>query len=510
MPRRSSNRSQPLAVHLGVLLAASLGAACSSADSNGGTPQPSGDAGASPVPDAGPARDAAAPPPADAAPCVGVDIKDRLACIPGMTVVEITDPPDAAQPTVPAGYRRFDIQLVQPVDHGHPEGPTFTQRLSLLHVSETAPMVLASSGYGLSTGRSELTRTFTSNQVQVEHRFFSPSVPTPPVWTDLTIRQSADDYHAIVSKLKSIYAGHWVNTGASKGGMTSVYHRRFYPDDLDGTVAYVAPNVYGTEDARFVTFLSQVGGAAYAACRASIVELQKTVLTRRDEITPLMQGTYDRLGGKPIALEHAVLEMPFTFWQYTNPADPQAGCGAIPAASAPIATLFDFFSQVTQLGNYGDSGFDYFAPYYYQAATQLGAPGVDDAPILSLLKYRATYNVTTYAPKGVPTVFDPAAMQDVADWVKTKGSSLMFIYGEYDPWSAGAFALGGATDSFVYVAAGKNHGAKLTGLTTAEKQAALSTLERWMGATATNPPALAAGPRDFTAGDADLENRPRL
>ena len=25
--------------------------------------------------------------------------------------------------------------------------------------------------------------------------------------------------------------------------MTSVYHRRFYPDDVDGTVAYVAPEV---------------------------------------------------------------------------------------------------------------------------------------------------------------------------------------------------------------------------------------------------------------------------
>jgi hypothetical protein len=499
---RSSQRpAGSLATLLGLLLAAGLGASCSSADTNGGAP-PSGDAGA--------AGDSGSAPPADAAPCVGVDIKDRLACIPGLTVAEITDDPDAAQPVVPAGYRRFDLALVQPVDHDDPKSPTFTQRLSLLHVSETAPMVLASSGYGLSTGRGELTRTFTSNQIQVEHRFFAPSVPVPPQWTDLTIRQSAADYHAIVAKLKPIYGGHWVNTGASKGGMTSVYHRRFYPGDLDGTVAYVAPNVYGTEDARFVAFLSQVGGAAYAACRAAIVELQKTVLTRRDEITPLMQGTYDRLGGKPIALEHAVLEMPFTFWQYTDPADAQSGCGAIPAAGAPIATLFGFFAQVTQLGNYGDTGFDYFAPYYYQAATELGAPGVDDAPIASLLRYRATYSVTTYAPKGVPTVFDPAAMVDVATWVKTDGVSLMFIYGEYDPWSAGAFALGAARDSFVYVAAGKNHGAKLTGLTSAEKQTALSTLERWMGATATNPPALVGGARDFTAGDPELEGRPRL
>jgi hypothetical protein len=42
--------------------------------------------------------------------------------------------------------------------------------------------------------------------------------------------------------------GKWVNTGASKGGMTSVYHRRFFPNDLDANVAYVAPLSYSQED----------------------------------------------------------------------------------------------------------------------------------------------------------------------------------------------------------------------------------------------------------------------
>ncbi|MFP2912532.1 hypothetical protein ACLESD_47465, partial [Pyxidicoccus sp. 3LFB2] len=32
-----------------------------------------------------------------------------------------------------------------------------------------------------------------------------------------------------------------VSTGASKGGMTSIYHRASAPKDVDATVAYVAP-----------------------------------------------------------------------------------------------------------------------------------------------------------------------------------------------------------------------------------------------------------------------------
>ena len=41
--------------------------------------------------------------------------------------------------------------------------------------------------------------------------------------------------------------------------MTSVYHRRFYPDDVDATVAYVAPISFGAPDDRYIDFLANVG-----------------------------------------------------------------------------------------------------------------------------------------------------------------------------------------------------------------------------------------------------------
>ncbi|MFX8766579.1 hypothetical protein ABTM49_20540, partial [Acinetobacter baumannii] len=66
-------------------------------------------------------------------------------------------------------------------------------------------------------------------------------MPNPVDWKQLTIKNAADDLHAIVSSLKRLYKGKWVATGASKGGQTSLFYKCYYPTDVDATVAYVAP-----------------------------------------------------------------------------------------------------------------------------------------------------------------------------------------------------------------------------------------------------------------------------
>src|SRR6266496_480922 len=172
--------------------------------------------------------------PAQAAPA---DLADQLAAIPGMTVV-------SEQPPPAPGYRFFFLTYRQPVDHTNPAGPTFEQRLQLLHRDVSRPMILHTTGYDMPeyAFRSEPTQLVDGNQISVEERFFEPSRPNPADWTKLDIWQAATDHHLITQALKSIYTKKWLATGASKGGMTSVYNRRFYPRDLDGVVAYVAPN----------------------------------------------------------------------------------------------------------------------------------------------------------------------------------------------------------------------------------------------------------------------------
>ena len=154
------------------------------------------------------------------------------------------------------------LSYTQPVDHRRPSAGTFQQRFTLLHKATDRPMVLHTSGYNVSIRvfRSEPTVLVDGNQISVEQRFFTPSRPEPADWSKLNIWQAATDHHRLVTALKPIYAAKWISTGASKGGMTSIYHRRYYPSDVDGTVAYVAPSdVLNREDSAYDRFFATVG-----------------------------------------------------------------------------------------------------------------------------------------------------------------------------------------------------------------------------------------------------------
>lgn len=48
--------------------------------------------------------------------------------------------------------------------------------------------------------------------------------------------------------------------GISKGGQTTVYHRYFYPEDVEISVPYVAPLNLEKIDPRLEKFLSKLGG----------------------------------------------------------------------------------------------------------------------------------------------------------------------------------------------------------------------------------------------------------
>src|SRR4029079_2939256 len=81
----------------------------------------------------------------------------------------------------------------------------------------------------------------------------------------------------------------WISTGASKGGMTSVYHRRFYPRDLDGVAAYVAPNdVVNRSDDAYDRFFDTVG--TDPACRTNWDNFQREAFLRRTDLVNMYEA----------------------------------------------------------------------------------------------------------------------------------------------------------------------------------------------------------------------------
>ena len=453
-----------------------------------------GDSKQAAMPDGPPAPDAALP--------VG-DILDELRAIPGMTATE--------QSTMLPGYRFFLLEYEQPVDHHDPASPKFVQRMTLLHHDYAAPMVVYNSGYFVSTrgSRTQIAQLTNANQLSMEYRFFTPSRPEPADWTKLTIEQAASDQHQITQVLKQrLYPGKWLTTGASKGGMTSLFHRRFYPDDADGTVAYVAPFDYPDDEVqsatnRYMVFLDNVG--TDPTCRQKLKDFQNLALARRDAMKTRMRqvATFTQILGEDRALEFAVEELPFIFWQYGG----QSRCTTIPASSANDDTVFKFLDDTIDMASYGDTDLTAYLPYYHQSATQLGYP-IDDESYLVGLLYPGADTANAYIPANIPTPpYDGgAAMRDVQSWIASSGQHLMLIYGQNDPWSAGAVDLGAATDSFKYIAPGGNHGSSIASLATDDANAATATVMRWAGLAARTS---ASAPGEQTAEQVELAEHRR-
>ncbi|HVV87682.1 MAG TPA: S28 family serine protease [Kofleriaceae bacterium] len=418
-----------------------------------------------------------------------VDILDQLRAIPQIASVQELQ-------TSQTGYRYFMIQFDQPVDHDHPEGEHFHQMATLIHRDAHAPMMLVHTGYGnwYFDLPVEPTKLLQANQLVVEHRFFRASRPTGSVsdWDDLTIAQAAADHHAIVQALRPLYDGAWIETGASKGGMTSVYHRRFYPDDVDGTLAYVAPISFGAPDYRYDAQIDSVGPPA---CRQAIRDLQVDLLTNRRQMLidrttsqAVARGhSYNRIT-IPAAVESAVVSLEWSFWQYEG----AQSCPTVPPVTASDAQVWAFLDQVSPVSSSSDFDLIEFEAYDFQAEEELGYPGTMDEHLMGLLQFPPEAYDGAYPP-GVPIpTYRPEVMPDIDGWVRAHGDRLIFLYGEWDPWSGGKFELGDATDSLRVIAPMAPHGAGLGDLTEPDREAVLVKLADWTGVTPAAPSARVA------------------
>lgn len=418
------------------------------------------------------------------------DIADQIRALPG--VVEVTER------SAPRGFRFYAITFRQPVDHEDPEAGTFLQRLTLLHRSVDRPTVMYTSGYYVydDAWRSEPAEIVDGNQLSMEHRFFEPSRPSDPDWsTQLTIEQAAADQHAVIQAFQQLYEQPWITTGPSKGGMTATYHRRFYPDDVAGTVAYVAPNDVDNADDRYNAFLSEV---VPPDCRRAVSALQRRVLgpdrawfLRHARNAAKREGQTWRLLGSPDrALEFAAVDAQFAFWQYHG----VDACGWVPGRRAGLRQVWYWFQDVNPLTSGFDEQLTTFQPYYYQASHQLGWPESYERPLRKVLRYAGQFTAPAVLPEELRTGgFDATAMSDVDAWVRTSAERMLFVYGEHDPWSAEPFDCGTADpvarECSVHVASRGTHGTLVMDLPRAERTRVTAQLRSWAGLPPEAPPA---------------------
>ena len=386
--------------------------------------------------------------------------------------------------SLPSDYstEKYVVTIRQPLDHKHPEKGSFTQRVVISHEGFDRPTVLVTEGYGGDYAlnpryRDELAGLFQTNTVFVEHRYFSGSVPDTVDWQYLTAQNSASDLHLITTLFKQIYPQKWISTGISKGGQTALIYRAFFPNDVDITVPYVAPVSRSAEDGRHEPFLNVVGDKK---TRQAILSFQREVLKRRGEIIPLLEKfcmekqLSFRISMNEV-LDYCVLEYSFAFWQWGTPAS------HIPANSATTEVLFKHLTEI--------SGPDYFATgqptqaFFIQAARELGYYGYDIEPFKDLLFIRTAkdYLQRIMLPEGITIQFQPELYKKLTNFIETSDPRLIFVYGEYDPWtSVGITKLDGKKNMFVAIQPKGSHRARINTLPDSLRDKVIKTIKLWL------------------------------
>lgn len=409
----------------------------------------------------------------------GGDLADELGELPGVHVYRV-DPWSA-------GRVRVIADIEQPVDHDDPASPTFLQRVVIYHLNEGAPNVLGTQGYdiGDGTGIAEPTVLLEANEVQVEHRFFGTSRPTTVDWTTLSVAQAAADHHHVIEALSPHYRGPWVSTGTSKGGIAALAHRRFYPDDVRGTVAYVAPFSIGLRDTRYADYVTALGADT---CGSELRAFQKAVLTepRRGQLADALALQYRDWGlhysvlGTDRIIELTTVETPFTFWQYGSTAD----CDTIPkVATATDNAVLAFIDRTNRFSLWSDEDINAEQAYWLAVATEQGYPADELTHLTALLRYDdrpiPLQMITAVLP---PPAYDGGALQDIASWVASEASRLVLVYGGRDPWTAGAFTVSGNDDTSSHIVINGNHNARLQNLASEERDAIVARMQAWVAA----------------------------
>lgn len=378
----------------------------------------------------------------------------------------------------------FQIMIQQPVDHSSPEKGTFLQRVFVAEKGIENPVLLITEGYSAAYAGNprylnELSPMLNANQICIEHRYFGESWPDPVNWDDLTVANAAADHHQITALFKKYYSGKWINTGISKGGQTAVYHRSIYPDDVDVTVAYVCPLNFGVEDGRHEPFIQNVPGTAEQ--RKQIKTFQINVLKNRAAILPRLKAysaeknfTYQLTLDE--VLDYCVLEYPFALWQWSRFVD------EIPTGNASADELFNHLIKVSGSSYFALEGMESIKSFFVQAARELGYYGYDIKPFKKYLSIKKAKNYlnTIFLPEDLKIKYKKSTAKKVKKFIKTTNSEILFIYGEFDPWSASGFEVPEKENFLKIVKPGGSHSTRVNNLPNKQKEQVKITLNSWL------------------------------
>jgi hypothetical protein len=249
--------------------------------------------------------------------------------------------------------------------------------------------------------------------------------------------------------------------------------------DADASVCYVAPLNLAAEDPRIYHFLDNVGTEE---CREKMVAFQREVLRRKDELLPMFiddseeAGYTYSLGSSEFIFEYVVLEYGFAFWQWQK-----AVCDDIPDINATNEELFEHLKKGSLFSYFSDKDVTKYYSFFYQAYSEIGYYGYDISELKDLITEIKEPSSKIFIPKGSNPIFNCGLMQKVNTWLQKQGNNMLYIYGEYDTWTATAIELTGETNAVKMVKDEGSHRTRIKSFEGEELEKIYTTLENWIG-----------------------------
>ena len=350
---------------------------------------------------------------------------------------------------------------------------------------------MVTEGYGaqyafVPSYRDEISTIFNTNNIVVEHRYFLESTPYPGEapedvnWDYMNAPNAAADMHEVVTALKTIFDGKWISTGISKGGQNTMIYRTYYPDDVDFSVPYVGPLCRALYDGRHEPFIETYAGTPED--REAIKNFQIELLLRKDRLMPAFDSVCianDYKFNVPTdeVYDFGVLEFSFAFWQWGYPVE------QIPGKDASDKEVFDYMMAICSP--------EYFvtwsptSPFFVQAAKELGYYGYDMKPFKEYRKYFSIKNTKNYLqklmlPQGVDLEFSDYLYAKISAFLLSTDARMLFIYGQFDPWSAVMPSDPHKDNIKFYIQPGGSHRARIATFDEATQKEIKSILSQWL------------------------------
>lgn len=382
---------------------------------------------------------------------------------------------------------RYMIKFNQPLDHSDKSAGGFTQRVIVSIASTEKPVVFVTQGYGFGGGWSfedpsyteELTDILECNQIIVEHRFFEDSTPSNIDWKYQTLENEVNDLHLINLVMRKIFKDQkFISTGRSKGGQTAIYYEATFPKDIDIAVPYVAPICYQLNDRRHAEFLKNVGSESR---RQKIKALQQEMFNRRAQLVPQFEqqnGNLNFNADIDVIFDLCVLEYSFMCWQHN------------PSSSIPDTNISDYalLSELSSKSGASYFASDYDPAFFVNVKHDIGYYGYDVTQFTNTVITQEQANrwvediVTPLYASNIE--FNPAMGQKVKTFLQNNTTEKMiFIYGEYDTWSAAAVDkafVGGKTNMFRYDCPGMDHSTLIRSFDSSTQKEIKDKIKAWL------------------------------